>query len=116
MGALHAALAWWRCSMKRTFATIVVLALAACQQTTQTNTTTEGTTTVKTSTTTGTVTVPSVDTTATANAKQDMKDAGEKIKEGAREAAQATGNAMEKAGKKIQEKTSTEKTSTEKKH
>src|SRR4051812_19769682 len=90
-------------------AVVLIAALAACQQTTQTDTTAGSTSTVKTSTTTGTVTVPSVDTTATANAKRDIKDAGEKLKEGAREAAQATGTALEKAGKKIEEKTSTEK-------
>jgi hypothetical protein len=95
----------------RTLGTSILLmaALTACQQTTETNTTAGSTSTVKTSTTTGTVTMPSVDTAATANAKSEVKDAGEKMKEGAREAAHATGTALEKAGQKIQEKTGTEK-------
>jgi hypothetical protein len=97
----------------RTFAISVGLALvlAGCQKTTTETSTTDGntTTTVKTTTTTDTVNMPSIDTAATANAKAELKDAGEKTKEAAREAAHATGAAIEKAGKKIQEKTGEKK-------
>ena len=96
----------------RTFAISVGLALvlAGCQKTTtETSTTVGSTSTVKTTTTTDTVSMPSIDTAATAKAKEELKDAAEKTKEGAREAAHATGAALEKAGKKIQEKTTGEK-------
>ena len=82
------------------------LALVACQQTTHTDTTVGSTTTVKTSTTTDTINVPqvSVDTAETAHAKEELKQGGEKAKEDLRKAAAATGTALEKAGKKLQEK------------
>ena len=82
------------------------LALVACQQTTQTNSTVGSTSTVKTSTTTETVAVPqySVDTAKTEKAKEDLKQAGQKAKEDLKKAAAATGTALEKAGKKLQEK------------
>ena len=91
---------------------VLIAALAACQQTTQSNTTAGATSTVKSSTTTETVNMPTVDTAATAQAKSDLKDAGEKMKEGARDAAHATGTALEKAGQKLQEKTNPDSTGT----
>ena len=82
------------------------LTLVACQQTTESNTAVSSTSTVKTSTTTDTVNVPqySVDTAKTEKAKEDLKQAGEKAKVDLKKAAAATGTALEKAGKKLQEK------------
>ena len=85
------------------------LALVACQQTTQSNTTAGSTSTVKTSTTTDTVNVPAVDTTKTEHAKEELKQAGDKAKVDLRKAAAATGTALEKAGKKLEEKANEKK-------
>ena len=85
--------------------------LGACEQKTETttNTATSDTTTVSTttSTTENTATLPAVevDTAATAEMKQDAKDAGNTVAGAARDAAHATGTAMETAGKEIQEHT-----------
>jgi hypothetical protein len=70
----------------------------ACEKKTETQTVTDSTGTVQSSTTTVSATVPTVDTAATAAAAQN-------VKEGARDAAHATGTAMETAGKEIQKKT-----------
>src|SRR3982750_4367799 len=77
----------------RTISCLLLLSLVACQQTTETRTTTDGTTTVQTSTTTNTatVTLPSVDT---AEMKKDASEAAERAKEAARTAGQKTGTAL----------------------
>jgi len=88
-----------------TLAAMLLLFGAACNQKTETQTTTDAAGNVQqTKTTTVTATVPSVDTTATAEAKQDVKDAANTVANTASDAAHATGTAMEKAGKKIQKK------------
>jgi len=92
-----------------TAAALVIL--AACEQKTETQTTTNATGTVQTRTTEVTTTVPpmTVDTAATAEAKEKLKVAGEKAKVMATDAAHATGTALESAGKKIEEKTDSAK-------
>jgi uncharacterized lipoprotein YajG len=85
--------------MRRALITAMTLALlAACEKKTETQTATDSTGTHEQQTTTYTTTVPSVtvDTAATAEAKEKLKDA-----------AHATGTAIENAGKKIEEKTAT---------
>src|SRR5947207_692051 len=76
---------------------LVILAFG-CEKRTETQTTTDSTGTVQSQTTTVSATVPTVDTAATAAAAQDAKDA-------ARDAAHATGTAIETAGKEIQKQT-----------
>ena len=83
--------------MRRVLITAMTLALlAACEKKTETQTVTDSTGTHEQQTTTYTTTVPAVtvDTAATAEAKDKLKDA-----------AHATGTALESAGKKIEEKT-----------
>jgi len=84
---------------------LVLLASAACEKRTETQTVTDTTGTHEQQTTTYSATMPSVDTAATAEAKRDVQDAAHKAGDAARDAAHATGTAIESAGKKIQEKT-----------
>lgn len=98
--------------------TLIILALfiaAACTQKTETQTTVDSTGTVQSSTTTTKVT-PAIDTATTAEIKAEAKEAahatgtalekaGKATKDAARDAAHATGTALEKAGKAIQKKT-----------
>ena len=78
--------------------------LVACEKKTETQTVTDSTGTHEQKTTTYTTTMPAVtvDTAATATAAAEAK---EKLKD----AAHATGTALEKAGKKIEEKTEPKK-------
>jgi hypothetical protein len=78
--------------------TFALLAALGCEKRTETQTTTDSTGTVEQKSTTVSATVPAVDTAATAAAKQEVKDA-----------AHATGTAMETAGKEIQRRTKPEK-------
>ncbi|HVS33793.1 MAG TPA: hypothetical protein VMS98_20325 [Thermoanaerobaculia bacterium] len=88
----------------------VLLVMAGCAKRTETTVTSDETSTIETSTSTVSATVPevSVDTSATAEVRDDVAAAGREVvkdvKEAGRAAAQATGTALEKAGKKIQEK------------
>lgn len=84
---------------------LLVFAASGCQQRTETQTVTGTNGTVEQKTTTVTATVPSVDTAATAEAKRNAEHAGEKVETAARDAAHATGTAMETAGKEIQRRT-----------
>jgi hypothetical protein len=84
---------------------LALLATAACEKRTETQTVTDSTGTHAQQTTTYSATMPSVDTAATAEAKRDVQDAAHKAGDAARDAAHATGTALENAGKKIQEKT-----------
>ena len=77
---------------------LVLLAALGCEKKTETQTVTDSTGTFQSETTTVSATVPTVDTAATAAAAQDVKDA-------TRDAAHATGTAMETAGKEIQKRT-----------
>ena len=84
----------------RTQSTLVLLLLVlgtACNQKTETRTTADTSGTVQTKTTTVTATVPAIDTTATAEVKREAKEA-------VKDAAHATGTALEKAGKEIQKR------------
>ena len=74
---------------------LALLAALGCEKRTETQTVTDSTGTVEQKSTTVSATVPAVDTAA---AKQDVKDA-----------AHATGTAMETAGKEIQRRTKPEK-------
>lgn len=80
---------------------ILLLVPVACVQKTETHRSSDETTTVETSTTT-TTTPYSVDTTATAEMKEGAQDAAAKAAEAGRDAANATGTALEQAGKDIQ--------------
>src|SRR6476646_10468301 len=92
--------------MKTTIlAAVLMIGFAACTQKTETTTSADATATTSTSTTTVSATVPAVDTAATAEVKRDVKDAGKDVAAGARDAAHATGTAMETAGKEIQKHT-----------
>jgi uncharacterized lipoprotein YajG len=75
---------------------IALVLLLGCEKKTETQTVTDSTGTHEEKTTTYTATMPSVtvDTAATAEAKEKLKDA-----------AHATGTALENAGKKIEQKT-----------
>ena len=84
---------------------LMVLAASGCQQRTETQTVTGANGTVEQKTTTVTATVPSIDTAATAEAKRKAGQAGEKVETAARDAAHATGTAMETAGKEIERRT-----------
>jgi len=86
-------------------ASLVVIA-GACSQKTETSSTVDaaGHTESK-SNTTITATMPAIDTAATAQAKQNVKNVGTDIKNTAKDAAHATGAALENAGKAIQKKT-----------
>ena len=84
--------------MRITSLTAILILLAACNQKTETQTTVTPTGTVQSSTTTTTITVPAVDTATTAEVKREAKEA-------VKDAAHATGTAMEKAGKEIQKRT-----------
>lgn len=75
---------------------ILLMIPLACVQKSETHRTTDDTSTVETSTTTTTTDTYVLDTSATADLKEGAKDV-------ARDAAQATGTALEKAGQKIQE-------------
>jgi hypothetical protein len=89
-----------------TLAAVLVLFGAACNQKTETQTTVDSAGRVQQQkTTTVTATVPSIDTTATAEAKRDVKEAVNDATTTARDAAHATGTAMEAAGRKIQKHT-----------
>ena len=77
---------------------LALLAGTACEKRTETQTVSDTNGTVQEKTTTVSATVPSVDTAATAAAK-------EKVETAARDAAHATGTAMETAGKEIQRRT-----------
>lgn len=90
--------------MKTTIAALLLLTAAACTQKTETQTTVDTAGTLQTKTTT--VSMPAIDTATTAAVKQDAKEAVADVKSAARDAAHATGTALETAGKKIQEKTS----------
>lgn len=76
-------------------AILTLLATVACTQKTETEVDREGAVT-----STETTTYPGVDTAATAEAANDVQDA-------TRDAAHATGTAMETAGQEIQEETRT---------
>jgi len=98
--------------MQKTVAPILTFALLAavgCEQRTETRTATDSTGTVQQKSTTVSATVPAVDTAATAAAKQEAKDAAHDVATGARDAAHATGTAMETAGKEIQRRTKPQK-------
>lgn len=84
---------------------LVLLASAACEKRTETQTVTDTSGTHEQQTTTYSTTMPSVDTAATAEAKRDVQEGAQKVGEAAKDAAHATGTALEKAGQKIQEKT-----------
>jgi hypothetical protein len=88
---------------------LALLSASACEQRTETQTVTGTNGTVEQKTTTVTATMPQVDTAATAQAKSDAQRAGEKVETAARDAAHATGTALEKAGKEIERRTRTRK-------
>src|ERR1043165_8935123 len=90
--------------MRKTAITAIALALlaaTACEKRTETQTVTDTNGTVQEKTTTVSATVPSVDTAATAEAKRKVESGAEKVETAARDAAHATGTAMETAGKEI---------------
>ena len=88
--------------MRAILGAMIILA-AGCTQQSEKNSEVGATRTTETKTTTVSATMPSLDT---AEAKRDVKEAGKKVENAVREAAHATGTAMEKAGKEIQKKTS----------
>ncbi|HEY6137677.1 MAG TPA: hypothetical protein VI670_07935 [Thermoanaerobaculia bacterium] len=84
---------------------VALLAGTACEKRTETQTVTDTNGTVQQKTTTVSATMPSVDTAATAEAKEKVERGAEKVETAARDAAHATGTAMETAGKEIQRRT-----------
>jgi hypothetical protein len=84
---------------------LALVAATACEKRTETQTVTGTNGTTEQKTTTVSATVPSVDTAATAEAKQKVERGAEKVETAARDAAHATGTAMETAGKEIQRRT-----------
>lgn len=84
---------------------LALFAMTACEQRTETQTVTGTNGTVEQKTTTVSATVPAVDTAATAEAKRNVERGAEKVETAARDAAHATGTAMETAGKDIQRRT-----------
>jgi hypothetical protein len=84
---------------------LALVAATACEKRTETQTVTGTNGTVQEKTTTVSATVPSVDTAATADAKQKIERGAEKAETAARDAAHATGTAMETAGKELERRT-----------
>lgn len=82
--------------------TLALVTTAACEKRTETQTVTGTNGTTEQKTTTVSATVPSVDTAA---AKQKVERGAEKVETAVRDAAHATGTAMETAGKEIQRRT-----------
>ncbi len=82
------------------FASLLV-ATAACKQETASQTTVDPNGDVQSSTSSST-TVAGIDSTDTANAAQATREAGADVAAAGRDAAHATGTAMESAGKSIQ--------------